>query len=161
VSYTATGDLRPHEAVDDMCRMLESGANVVSTSVVPLVCRPTSEPRAVSRLEAACRAGGASCFTSGIDPGFANDLLPLTLLGACERVECARVMEILNYDTYDQAEVLFETMGFGQPLDSTPLLLFPGALSFAWGGVVAMIAEGVGVELEEIRETSARVPAQK
>jgi 2,4-diaminopentanoate dehydrogenase len=159
VSYMATGDLRPHEAVDDMCRILESGANVVSTSVVPLVYPPTSEPRAVARLEAACRVGGTSCFTSGIDPGFANDLLPLTLLGACERVESVRVMEILNYDTYDQAEVLFETMGFGQPLDSTPLLLFPGALTLAWGGVVAMIAAGLGVELDEIRETSERRPA--
>src|SRR5947209_2754557 len=33
VSYTATGDLRPQEAVDDMCRILRSGCNVVSTSV--------------------------------------------------------------------------------------------------------------------------------
>ena len=31
VCYTATGDLRPNEAVDDMCRILESGKNVVST----------------------------------------------------------------------------------------------------------------------------------
>ena len=161
VSYMATGDLRPHEAVDDMCRILEAGANVVSTSVVTLVYPPTSDQRAVAKLEEACRVGRTSCFTSGIDPGFANDLLPLTLLGACERVESVRVMEILNYDTYDQGEVLFETMGFGQALDSTPLLLFPGALSFAWGGVVAMIAEGLGVELEEIRETSERRPAEK
>jgi 4-hydroxy-tetrahydrodipicolinate reductase len=160
VSYMATGDLRPHEAVDDMCRILAAGANVVSTSVVPLVYPPTSDRRAVAKLEEACRRGGTSCFTSGIDPGFANDLLPLTLLGACERVESVRVMEILNYDTYDQAEVLFETMGFGQPLDSTPLLLFPGALTLAWGGVVAMIAEGLGVQLDEIRETSERRPAE-
>ena len=160
VSYMATGDLRPHDAVEDMSRILESGANVVSTSVVPLVYPPTSEPRVVAKLEEAFRVGGTSCFTSGIDPGFANDLLPLTLLGACERVESVRVMEILNYDTYDQPEVLFETMGFGQALDSTPLLLFPGALTLAWGGVVAMIAEGLGVELDEIREASERRPAE-
>jgi 4-hydroxy-tetrahydrodipicolinate reductase len=160
VSYMATGDLRPHEAVSDMCRMLEAGINVVSTSVVPLVYPPTSEPRVVAKLEGACRAGNTSCFTSGIDPGFANDLLPLTLLGACERVESVRVMEILNYDTYDQAEVLFGTMGFGQALDSTPLLLIPGALTLAWGGVVAMIAAGLGVELEDIRETSERRAAE-
>jgi 4-hydroxy-tetrahydrodipicolinate reductase len=160
VSYTATGDLRPHEAVDDMCRFLEAGSNVVSTAVVPLVYPPTAEARVVAKLEAACQAGSTSCFTSGIDPGFANDLLPLTLLGACERVEEVRVMEILNYDTYDQAEVLFETMGFGKALDSTPLLLFPGALTLAWGGVVSMIAEGLGVELDEIRETHERRPAE-
>jgi hypothetical protein len=32
VSYTATGDLRPAEAIDDICRILEAGKNVVSTS---------------------------------------------------------------------------------------------------------------------------------
>ena len=31
VSYTATGDLRPDDAVADMVRILEAGTNVVST----------------------------------------------------------------------------------------------------------------------------------
>jgi 4-hydroxy-tetrahydrodipicolinate reductase len=68
-------------------------------------------------------------------------------------------MEILNYDTYDQPTVLFETMGFGQALDATPLLLFPGALTLAWGGAVNSMAEAMGVELDEIREVSERLPA--
>ena len=37
VCYTATADLRPFEAVQDICRILASGKNVVSSSVVPLV----------------------------------------------------------------------------------------------------------------------------
>lgn len=159
VSYMATGDLRPSEAVDDMCRCLEAGINVVSTSVVPLVHPPSADKASVEKLRAACEAGGASFFTSGIDPGFANDILPLTLLSACERIDSVRVMEILNYSTYDQPEVLFGTMGFGQPLDASPLLLLPGVLSMAWGGTVNLLAEGLGVELDEIRETHQRVPA--
>jgi 4-hydroxy-tetrahydrodipicolinate reductase len=159
VSYTATGDLRPAEAVDDMCRMLEAGKNVVSTAVVPLIYPPAANPDLVERLAAACRKGGTSCFTSGIDPGFANDVLPLTLLSACERVDSVRVMEIVNYATYDQAEVLFETMGFGKPLDHTPLILVPGVLTMAWGSVVRVLAAGLGVEIEDIRETHVRRPA--
>ena len=31
VCYTATGDLRPQEAVDDMCRILAAGKHVVAT----------------------------------------------------------------------------------------------------------------------------------
>ena len=154
VSYTATADLRPHEAVDDLCRILASGKNVVSSSIVPLV-HPRSADRGfadVDRLEAACQAGSASCFTSGIDPGFANDVLPLLLTGICERIDEVRVQEVLNYSTYDQPEVLFGTMGFGRPLDETPLLLFPGALTLAWGGVVHLIAEALAVELDEVRE---------
>ncbi|MGH9012427.1 MAG: NAD(P)H-dependent amine dehydrogenase family protein [Acidimicrobiia bacterium] len=153
VSYMATGDLRPDEAVADMCRILESGTNVVSTSVVALVFPPSAPRRYTEPLEAACERGGTSCFTSGIDPGFANDLIPLMLSGFSKRVDSMRVMEILNYDTYDQPEVLFETMGFGTPLEHTPLLLAPGVLTLAWGGALHAMAAGLGVEIDDIRET--------
>src|SRR5262249_1378316 len=96
VSYTATGDLRPAEAVDDMCRILQAGKNVVATSVVPLVYPPGADPSLVERLTAACRKGRVSCFTSGIDPGFANDLLPLTLTGLCQRVGTLPVLRLLH-----------------------------------------------------------------
>jgi 4-hydroxy-tetrahydrodipicolinate reductase len=159
VSYTATADLRPEEALQDICRILAAGKNVVSTSIVPLV-HPRGGDAAVQsmvdRLETACAEGDTSCFTSGIDPGFANDLLPITLLGVCERTDEIRIQEILNYATYEQPTVLFETMGFGQELDKTPLLLLPGVLAFAWGGAIRMIAEAAGAELEEIREVHER-----
>jgi hypothetical protein len=156
VSYTATADLRLPEAVDDLCRILEAGKNVVSTSVVPLVFPPGAPAEIVARLEAACRKGGTSCFTSGIDPGFANDALPIMLLSACERVDSVRVMEILDYATYDQPTVLFETMGFSKPLDHTPLLLLPGILTLAWGPVIHAIAAALGATVDEIRETHDR-----
>jgi 4-hydroxy-tetrahydrodipicolinate reductase len=159
VSYTATADLRPSEAADDICRILESGKNVVSTSIVSLIYPPAGDPTLVAKLEAACRKGKTSFFTSGIDPGFANDALPLTLLSACDRVDSVRVIEILNYGTYDQAQVLFETMGFAKPLDHTPLLLIPGVLTLAWGSVVRVLAAGLGAELEEIREVYEKRPA--
>ena len=160
VSYTATADLRPAEAIDDMCRMLSAGINVVATSVVPLVYPPAFDPSSVERIEAACRAGNASCLTSGIDPGFANDTLPLVLTGLCSRIDAIRVSEIVNYDTYDQAEVLFGTMGFAQPMDHTPLLLIPGVLTMAWGPVVRQIAAGLGVEVEKVRERYEKLPAE-
>jgi 2,4-diaminopentanoate dehydrogenase len=69
------------------------------------------------------------------------------------------VMEIVNYKDYEQPTVLFETMGFGQALDSKPLLLLPGVLSFAWGGVIKVLAAGLGVEVEELREVHERRPA--
>jgi 4-hydroxy-tetrahydrodipicolinate reductase len=71
------------------------------------------------------------------------------------------VTEILNYDTYDQPTVLFDTMGFGRPIDHTPMLLLPGVLTFAWGPVVAMIAAGLGVELDEITEHYEKWPGER
>jgi 4-hydroxy-tetrahydrodipicolinate reductase len=159
VCYTATADLRPDAAIEDMARILTSGANVVSSSVVPLVFPQHVDAAMREPLEAACREGGASCFTSGIDPGFANDLLPLTLLGTCEYVDRVRVMEIVNYATYAQPDVLFDIMGFGQALDATPLLLAPGVLSFAWGGVLRAVAAGLDVTIDEFVEVHERLPA--
>jgi 4-hydroxy-tetrahydrodipicolinate reductase len=161
VCYTASGDLRFVEAVNDMCRILESGKNVVSTSVVPLVHPKSFQTEMREKLADACRKGGTSFFSSGIDPGFANDLLPLMVSGLCERWSEVRIQEIINYATYDQPQILFEVMGFGKPLDHTPLLLSPGALSFAWGGTVRLLAEGLGVELEDLRQTHERRPATR
>ncbi|MGZ4678419.1 MAG: NAD(P)H-dependent amine dehydrogenase family protein [Acidimicrobiia bacterium] len=161
VCYTATADLRPAEAVADMARILRSGKNVVSSSVVPLVFPPHVEDDLRRPLEDACAVAGVSCFTSGIDPGWANDLLPLVLSGMCEYIDTLRVMEVVNYATYAQPTVLFDTMGFGRPLDATPLLLIPGVLSFAWGGVVKVLAAGLGVEVEDVREVHERRPATR
>ena len=161
VCYTATADLRPFEAVEDVCRILESGKNVVSSSIVPLVHPKSFFVEIRDKLEEACRRGGVSFFTSGIDPGFANDVLPLVVSGLAERWTEIRCQEIINYATYDQPQVLFETMGFGKPMDHTSLLLAPGSVSFAWGGALRAIAEGVGVALDDIRETHELRPATR
>ncbi len=159
VCYTASADLRPADAIADMARIARSGKNIVSSSVVPLIFPPHVEPEMRAPLEDACHAAGVSCFTSGIDPGWANDILPMLLASTCERVDTLRVMEIVNYRQYEQPTVLFETMGFGKPLDAKPLLLLPGVLSFAWGGVVKVLAAALGVEVEELREVHERRPA--
>jgi len=153
VCYTATGDLRPVEALQDMTRALRAGKHVVSTALPAFIYPPGAPfPDQVEELERACREAGRSCFVNGIDPGFANDVLPLTLLGVCERVDTVRVLEILNYATYDQPQVIFDTMGFGQPVEATPILLLPGILSMVWGPVLHQIAAGLRVRLEEVRD---------
>lgn len=161
VCYTATADLRPFEAIEDMCRILAAGKNVVSSSVVPLVHPKSFITEVRDKLAEACRAGGTSFFTSGIDPGFANDLLPLTITGLCGTWQEVRVQEIINYATYNQPTVLFDTMGFGKPLDETPLLLTEGTLEFAWGGTVRLLADGLGVELDAITSWYEKRPAIK
>lgn len=161
VCYAATANLRPFEAIEDLCRILASGKNVVSCSVVPLVHPKSFFPDVRERLAQACEEGKSSFFTSGIDPGFANDLLPLTLTGLCGTWRRLRLSEIINYSTYNQPEVLFDTMGFGGPLDHTPLLLTPGTLEFAWGGTIRLLAEGLGVSLDEITATYEKRPAMR
>ncbi|AWT56418.1 dihydrodipicolinate reductase domain protein [Mycolicibacterium smegmatis] len=158
--YTAMADNRLPEALEDYRRILAAGVNVVGSSAVFLQYPWQVLPEELIKpIEEAARTGGASLFVNGIDPGFANDLLPLALAGTCQRIEQIRCMEIVDYATYDSATVMFDVMGFGKPLDETPMLLQPGVLSLAWGSVVRQLAAGLGIELDAVTEEHTRVPA--
>ena len=98
-------------------------------------------------------------YVNGIDPGFANDLLPLALAGTCQSIQQIRCMEIVDYATYDSAAVMFDVMGFGKPIDDIPMLLQPGVLSLAWGSVIRQMAAGLGISLDGVAQTYIREPA--
>jgi 4-hydroxy-tetrahydrodipicolinate reductase len=158
--YTAMADNRLPDALDDYRRILAAGVNVVGSSAVFLQYPWQVLPREMlTPLEEAAREGNSSLFVNGIDPGFANDLLPLALAGTCQNIQQVRCMEIVDYATYDSAVVMFDVMGFGKPIDEIPMLLQPGVLSLAWGSVVRQLAAGLGVELDTVEETYVRAPA--
>ncbi len=162
VVHTAMADNRLTEALDDIAGLLRAGVNVVSSGPVFLQYPfGVVGDRMIEPVVAAARQGGVSLFVNGVDPGFANDVLPLVLTGVSERTDQLRVAEILNYNTYDQPMVLFDIMGFGRPLDDLPMILQPGVLTMAWGSVVRQLAAGLGVELDSIEEFHERRPATR
>ena len=158
IVHTAMADDRLGEALADLERFLTAGINVVSSGPVFLQYPDKDDPMAAPLIAAAQKAG-VSLFVNGVDPGFANDALPLVLTGVCERIEEVRCSEVLNYNTYNQPMVLFDIMGFGRALDDVPMLLSPGVLTMAWGSVVRQIAAGLGVELTAVTEWYEREPA--
>ena len=114
--YTALADNRLPDALEDYRRILSAGVNVVGSSAVFLQYPWQVIPDELLKpIEDAAQAGKSSVFVNGIDPGFANDLLPLALAGTCQSIDQIRCMEIINYDTYDSADVMFGVMGFGKP----------------------------------------------
>lgn len=152
VCYTANSDLRPGGVLDDICRMLESGLNVVNTSFVPLLYPTAAGDGVHDRLQAACEAGASSFYTSGIDPGFGNAGITVHALALCKEVRQVRMMEIVNYATWDNPFTMFEIMGFGKREASESLLLSPGSMALAWGPVIELVAAAIGLELDEIVE---------
>ena len=150
ICYTAHSDVRPGAVVDDLCRMLAAGKNVVNTSFVALLY--PEQAGFQDQLQAACLEGGTSFFTSGIDPGYGNAGITIGALGLCQDVRTVRMMEIVNYATWDNPFTMFEIMGFGRPDDTRSLLLAPGSTTLAWGPVVALVAVSQGLELDEITE---------
>lgn len=161
VVYAAAANLRPLEAVEDMASILRAGKNVVSCSVVPLVFPDAVEPGFTEPLRHAALAGGVSFFTTGIDSGFANDVLPLVLSGVARSIDSIRVTEMFNYATYPDKAAVYDILGFGQPPEVTPFAAAPGIFTFGWGPVLHQLAAGLDIKLDRIDEIVERVAADE
>ena len=136
-------------------RALRAGKNVVDTTMGIFQNPERVPPEMIAPIEAACRKGETSFFSGGIDPGFANDLFPLTLLGLCGRVESVRTTEFIDGGSYpDQASL--QMMGLQSSMEEAPLLDTHGMMTGIWGGPLYMIASALGVEVEETREVYRR-----
>ena len=163
IVHTAMVDDRIFEAMDDLTEMLERGINVVSSGPV-LLCYPQGLglDEIVAKIDDAGGRTDASLHVNGIDPGWANDVLPLALSSLSQRIELVRVSEIADYSTYYQPVVMREIYGFGKPLEDVAMLWHPGILTTAWGPVVRQIAAGLELELDaELEEIVERVPAEQ
>jgi 2,4-diaminopentanoate dehydrogenase len=132
---------------------LRAGIDVTSTAMTPWVWPAMGQnpPTWVEPITTACAEGGASCFTTGIDPGFANDLFPMTLMGLCGAVRKVRALEILDYINYEGDYE--DEMGIGRSPEFTPLLEHTDILVMSWGATVPMMAHAAGIELDEITTT--------
>lgn len=160
IVHTAMADNRLFEAIGDLKRFLEAGINVVSSSPTFLQYPYGTLPdEAINPIMAAAEKGQATLWVNGIDPGWANDWLPLLISSACERIDQVVCSEVMDYSTFNNPTILFEVMGFGGALSDRPLLLQPGILTLAWGGVVRQLAAGLDIELDSVTEQFERCPA--
>jgi hypothetical protein len=150
VLYMAQGEANPDATIDDICRLLASGKNVISTALTVLIYPKAAGAQICERIELACRAGGTSFHGTGIEPGWAAEVLPLTLSPLCRRIDSILVQEIFDYATYPSVEMLFGVMGFGKPGQSVP----PIALSPGQGGAflapLMMVADALGATIEGV-----------
>lgn len=160
VVYCAMGDTRLPEAMADCRRILEAGVNVVGSAPGVLQYPWGVIPdKYIDRVQDSARQGGVSIFINGVDPGFANDLIPFAFASTCSSIEQIRCMEIADYATYDGAEVMFDVMGFGKEIGDLPILFQPGVLSIAWGTAIRQLAAGLGIDVTEIRDSVEQEPA--
>lgn len=152
VIYAASGPARDAGAIADYERILGAGVNVVTTTSTTLVNPLAYVPAHRERLEAAARAGGASIYASGIEPGFLCDQLPIIMSTASRTIRKVHCYEIALYDDYGVKEIMIDALGFSLPLDAKPWIMLPGGITSEFGGQVRYLADGLGVEIEEIRE---------
>jgi hypothetical protein len=138
------------EDIDMLCRILRSGKNVV-TPLGPFY--PIGiYAKQVAQLEAACIQGGTSFHGSGIHPGFAGDLLPLTLTRLMTRIDHIHVYEIVDHLANPSNYI--EYMGFGrEPADllANPARSPDAAHIFAQS--MAIVVEALGESIEDVTAT--------
>ncbi|WP_182523888.1 dihydrodipicolinate reductase [Nocardioides dongkuii] len=153
VVFTAQAETRPEEALADLCAFLAAGSDVVSTSFVWLVNPAGADAWLLGPVEDACRAGGSSLYVNGIDPGYSGDTLAYAALGLAGTATKVVVQEIFDYADYDDGDFTGVTFGFGRPADADPVMMaLPGVVASVWGGSVRLLADALGVELDEVRD---------
>src|SRR5689334_2155722 len=153
IVYAASGPERDALAIPDYVKLLSAGINVVTTSTTRLVNPHAYEPAEWrDQLVAAAKEGQVSLYASGIEPGFAADYLPLVLSTQSSSIEKIHSFEVGLYDDYGVPDIMSDALGFGRPLDYQPWIGYPGAIAGEWQGQLRLIADALGVEIQEIRE---------
>lgn len=148
-----------NSALDDICRLLASGKNVVSSAVEDLAylspdfALPGAGPDACGRLTQACADGKTSFFHVGINPGFAMDLWPMQLTRLCRRIDSMRVSEVVDMSRYTSIHMVRDALGFGQRPDAPSVV--DAHLSKVYQSPfylsMRMLADALGVQLDEVR----------
>ncbi|MCR9277002.1 MAG: hypothetical protein NXH85_03430 [Pseudomonadaceae bacterium] len=140
----------PDADIDNICALLASGKNVI-TAVGYMYPRVHGEAL-VARLEEACSAGGSSFHSTGLNPGWLGDVLPLTMSSLSRRIDSIVVREITDFQFYPSPEVILDMMGFGKSESefSAHIGRYSSWLTGLFRENIQMIADGLGVELDEI-----------
>ncbi|MEU5880505.1 hypothetical protein [Spirillospora sp. NPDC047279] len=133
---------------DEVCRLLGSGANVVTTRGE--FHRPGSlDPGVRERVERACERGGTSIHSTGSSPGFITEALPLTLTSIQRRLDGLTIDEFADLSRRPSPELLFDVMGFGRPpAELDERRLSHGRTSF--GPSLHVVAEALSMPLDTV-----------
>jgi hypothetical protein len=132
-------------STDELVRILAAGVNVITTAAF-INGRRLGPDR--KRLVDACERGRSSLFGTGISPGWA-ELLGIVLAGISSRVDKITISEAAHTALYDSPDTE-RPAGFGRPIDDPDLARMTADGTAVFGEAVAMVADALGVELDEI-----------
>jgi 4-hydroxy-tetrahydrodipicolinate reductase len=133
---------------DEVCTLLTSGANVVSTRG-EFHRAESLDPEVRKRIEVACEQGRTSIHSTGSSPGFISEALPLVLASIQRRLDGLAIHEFADLSQRDSPDLLFKIMGFGKdPAAFDQRRWTHGASSF--GPSLHLVAEALGLPLDEV-----------
>jgi hypothetical protein len=131
---------------DHLVRILESGANVVTTMFMLSGGGYGDEPTA--RLRDAALRGGASLYSGGIYPGHAP-MVALATSAMCRRIDRISVLESLDISGYAN-EQMFRAQGFDLEPDDPQAPVLVEASCGSFKDQVVVMARALAVSLDAI-----------
>jgi len=154
VVYNALAETMPGGepvAVAEICRLLQSGKNVVSTGVSHHIHPRVAEPRMRSQIEAACDAGGTTFFSSGVNPGYAFDLWPIVMTHLSRRIDRLVCSEYCDMTAYTSASAM-AFMGFGLAPEVRSLMEDAHADPYrsAYYASMLLLGDALGVHFDSV-----------
>src|SRR4029078_10392550 len=100
------------------------------------------------RIVDAVTRGGSSIFGTGISPAWV-ELMGIATANICERIDKVTIHEASDTTLYDSPTTELPA-GFGRPIDDPELPGMAAKGTAVFGEAVAMVADAIGVELDEI-----------
>ncbi len=138
-------------ACDQIEPMARHGISVVS-SCEELLYPSLRDPSAGAQLDATCKQHGARVLATGVNPGFAMDVLPVCLTGVCRSVKAVHVQRVVNAAT--RRGPLQKKIGSGLPPAEFEKLFSEGKAGHA--GLkesASLIAHCMGWKISKLTET--------
>jgi len=144
---------------DQLIGCLESGCCIVSTCE-ELAYPFRKHPKLSAQLDAAAKEEGVALVGTGVNPGFVMDKLVLTLAAVAQRIESAKATRIV--DASLRRLPLQKKIGAGMTPEEFYAQVKAGVIKHhGLPESVAMVADGLGLVLDDISETIEPVIASE
>jgi len=130
---------------DDICRLLRSGKNVITTAGnhYPLA----HGPRRQAMFEAAGRDGGTTLFGTGVSPGVIGERLTMALAATSVELDSITIDELFDASGMPSADFVFTVMGMGSDPATTDLTSgpLPRLYTTLYAETLAYLADQLGL----------------
>ena len=149
VMHTTSSSLP--KVMDQLLACLDVGSCVVSTCE-ELSYPYRTHPELAAKLDKAAKESGVALVGTGVNPGFVMDKLVITLAAVSQRVEHAKALRIV--DASERRLPLQKKIGAGMSVEEFREKVKEGIIKHV--GLpesVAMVADSLGLRVDEITET--------
>ena len=143
---------------DQLIACLDAELSIVSTCE-ELAYPFRKHPELSARLDAKAKEAGVALVATGVNPGFVMDKMVLTLAAVSQRVEAAKAVRIV--DASKRRLPLQKKIGAGMTVEEFNQQVTAGVIKHhGLPESVAMISDGLGLDVDNISETIQPVIAE-